>query len=82
MGVTSTLDVTGRQLPLVTGPAGELEMIGSMSWGHACPDLLWQPRKVKKVENAGKSSRLWEESEMGLQGKIGAGIETRALQPC
>ena len=32
MGVTSTPDFTGRQLPLVTGPVGELGVGG---WTHA-----------------------------------------------
>ena len=24
-------------------------MIGSMPWGYACPDLLWQPRKAGEI---------------------------------
>ena len=32
------------------------------------------PEKLEKYGNAGKCSRLWEESEMGLQRNIGAGI--------
>ena len=50
MGVTSAQDVTGRQFPLVTAPAESLEMVWSEPWGHACPDLLWQPRKAGKIQ--------------------------------
>ena len=44
LGVTSTHDVTGRQLPLVTAPVEEL----GDDWLHICLDLLWQPRKAGK----------------------------------
>ena len=51
VGVTPTQDGTGKQLPLFTEPAESLEMIGSMPWGHTCPDLLWQPST---------GGRIWE----------------------
>ena len=47
--MTSTQDVTERRLPLVTAPAESLEMVWSKPWGHACPDLLWKPRKAGKI---------------------------------
>ena len=25
-------------------------MIGSMPWGHTCPDLLWQPSKAERIQ--------------------------------
>ena len=27
-----------------------LEKIGSMPWGHICPDLLWQPSKAGRIQ--------------------------------
>ena len=50
MEVTSTQDVTGRQIPLVQHLCESLEVIGSMPQGHTCPDLLWQPRKAGKIQ--------------------------------
>ena len=47
--MTSTHDVTGRQLPLTQSLGKILEMIGSTPQGHTCPDLLWQPRKAGKI---------------------------------
>ena len=56
MGVTSTQDVTGRQLPLLTEPGRSLEMIASTPQGHACPDVLWQPSKAGRI---GECWQLW-----------------------
>ena len=25
-------------------------MIGSMPWGHTCPDLLWQPSEAGRIQ--------------------------------
>ena len=50
MGVTSTHDVTGKQLLLLQRQCESLEMIGSTPQGHTCPDLLWQPRKAGKIQ--------------------------------
>ena len=50
MGVTSTQDVTGKQLPWLQCLHESLEMIGSTPWGHACLDLLWQPSKAGKIQ--------------------------------
>ena len=47
--MTSTHDVTGRQLPLAQSLGKILEMIGSTPQGHTCLDLLWQPRKAGKI---------------------------------
>ena len=47
--MTSTHDVTGRQLPLTQSLGKILEMIGSTPQGHTCPDLLWQPSKAGKI---------------------------------
>ena len=47
--MTSTQDITWRQLPLVTELAKSLEMIGSTPQGHTCPELLWQPSKAGKI---------------------------------
>ena len=52
MGVTSTQDgAPRRQLPWLERLhlPESLEMFGSMSWGLACLDLLWQLRKAGKV---------------------------------
>ena len=27
-----------------------LEKIGSTPWGHACPDILWQPSKAGRIQ--------------------------------
>ena len=49
MGVTSTHDVTGKQLLLLQRQCESLEMIGSTPQGHTCLDLLWHPRKAGKI---------------------------------
>ena len=71
MGVTSTHDLTGRQIPLVTAPAGEL---GEDTFHRATPAQTYDgsQEKLEKYGNAGRCSRLWE-SEMRMQ-KIGTGV--------
>ena len=74
--MTSTHDVTGRQLPLVTAPVEEL----GDDWLHTCLDLLWQPRKAGKnmgmlaaVANCGKSQKWCSRGRLALGFKIQAG---------
>ena len=54
MGVTSTQDVTGMQLPWLQSLCESLEKIGSMPWGHTCPDLLGSPVKLEEYGNDGR----------------------------
>ena len=42
--------------------------------GHAYETYYGSPEKLEKYRNAGRCNPLWEESEMGMQRKIGAGI--------
>ena len=71
--MTSTQEVTRRQLPLLQSLPKSLEMIGSTPQGHTCPDLLWQPSKAGKIR---EFWQLWP--IVGGVGngvaKIGAGI--------
>ena len=52
-----------------------------MPGGHTCLDFLWQLSKAGRIGNAGRCSLAWEESEMGMHRKIGAGIKTQVWQP-
>ena len=47
--MTSTQDVTRRQLPLLQSLPKSLEMIGFTPQGHTCPDSRWQPSKAGKI---------------------------------
>ena len=51
----------GPQIGICNGVQKSLEIIGSTSQGHTCP-------------NAGTCGQLWEELETRLQRKNGAGI--------
>ena len=63
------------QLLLVTVPACEsLDMIGSTPWPTPAWTYYDSPVKLEEYWNAGRCNWLWEESEMVLQRKIGAGI--------
>ena len=58
--MTSTPDITGKQLPLVTACLHEsLEVVSSTPWGHACPDLLWQPTKAGKKKKIQECSQVY-----------------------
>ena len=75
--MTFTQDVTGRQLPWLQQPACELgddllHAMGAMpAWTYYGSQ---EKQEKKKYRNAGRCSQLWEELEMELQRKIGAGI--------
>ena len=74
MGVTSTQDVAGRQLPLVTVPVWELGDDWLHAMGPRPPGLLWQPRGWKNrgmvagVTDCGRS-RKW-----GCRGRLVLGL--------
>ena len=75
VGVTSSQDVTGRYLPLVTAPA--LTAWRTLAPHHrATPARTYygSPVKLEKYGNAGSCGQLWEELEMVWQRKVGAGI--------
>ena len=62
-------------LTLVIAPVWEL----GDDWLHTTGTMpAWtyygSPEKLEKYENTGKCSQLWEESEIGMQRKIGPGI--------
>ena len=72
MGVTSTQDVTGRQLPLVTASALELGNDWLHTTGPRLPRLTVAAQKSwKKIWECSQVYWLWEELEMGPQRKIG-----------
>ena len=81
IGVTSTQVVTGRQLPLVTAPAWELGEDWLRAMGPHLPRLTVAAQKSWTDRECCRCNWLWEESEMGLQGKTGAGILTQTWQP-
>ena len=56
--MTSTHDVTGRQLPLTQSLGKILEMIGSTPQGHTCLDLLWQLSKAGKIRECWQLSSI------------------------
>ena len=72
--MTSIQDVTGRQLPWLQSLHKSLEMIGSHNRTTPARTYYGSSEKLEKYGNAGRCSRSWEESEMGLQRKVGAGI--------
>ena len=39
----------GKNSPWLQCLHESLEKIGSMLWGHTCPDLLWQPSKAERI---------------------------------
>ena len=74
--MTFTQDVGGNS-PWLQHLRESLEMIGSMPWGHTCPDLQWQPSKEKNVGMLAGVTDFRRSQKWGCRGRLALGFKPR-----
>ena len=67
----------GSNPPRLQGLNESLEKIGSLPWGHTCPDLLWQPSKAGRIGNAGGVTDCRRSRKWSCRGRLVLGFKPR-----